>query len=104
MEQFRLDVLNALQNDQLISDRKEEVELKITGTRIILNGKDVPQNRFNFYRDLIHQYQITPGPGKEIVINQRSKESLFKKKSVISIRVGYIYNDSYLGSVMITDI
>ena len=102
LEQFRLDILNALQNDQLISDKKEEVELKIKGTRIILNGKDVPQNRFNFYRDLIHQYQITPGPGKEIVINERRKESLFKKK-ITSIRVGYHYNDSYLGSIMMTD-
>ncbi|MFK7772692.1 MAG: M56 family metallopeptidase [Saprospiraceae bacterium] len=101
--QFRLDVLNALQNDNLISDMNEEVQLKITGTRIILNGKDIPQNRFNFYRDLIHEYQITPGPGKEIAINESRKGSLFKKKNVTSIRIGYYYDGSYLGSIMITD-
>jgi beta-lactamase regulating signal transducer with metallopeptidase domain len=103
LQQFRLDVLNALQNDHLIPDKKEEVQLEITGTRIILNGTDVPQNRFNFYRNLIHEYQITPGPGKEIVINERRKGSLFKKRSVTSIRVGYNYDGSYLGSIMMTD-
>ncbi len=101
--QFRLDVLNALQKDQLILNKKEEVQLKITGTRIILNGTDVPQSRFNFYRDLIHQYQITPGPGKEIVINERRKESLFGKKDFTSIRIGYYYDGSYLGMIMLTD-
>lgn len=101
--QLRLNILNALQKDDLISNKEEEVQLKITGTRIILNGKDIPSSRFNFYRDLIHDYQITPGPGKEIVINEKTKGSLFKNKSITSIRVGYKYDGSYLGSIMMTD-
>lgn len=101
LHQLRLDVLNALKGDNLIKNIKEKVQLKITGTRIILNGKDIPQSRFNFYQNLFHEYQITPAPGKEIVINETQKGSLFGKKKVTPIWVGYAYDGSYLGSIML---
>ena len=103
LKQLRLDLLNALQNDNLISNQKEEIQLKITGTRIILNEKDIPKNRYGFYRNLIREYQINPGPGKEIVINERKKGSLFEKKNATDIRVGYAYDGSYLGSFLMSN-
>ena len=100
LQQLRLDILNSLLEDGLISDLKEEVKLKIPGNRIILNGRDIPKNRFDYYRKLIHQNQICPAPGKEIDINIKKKGGLFKKNNTIAIRVGYAQDGSYLGSIM----
>ena len=90
VEQLKKDLQETLIEDGLISNKKDEILMKIYGNRLIVNGNDIPKNQLTKYFQLLQDYRITPSPGKIIQMG--------RKKGKNYIHVGYGGDNSFLGT------
>lgn len=90
VEQLRIDLRAALIQDRLVANANKDILMKISGNRLIVNGKDIPKEKIANYFRLLHEHRITPAPGKIIQMG--------RKKNKDFIHVGYGSDNAFLGT------
>ncbi len=80
------DLLEELEDEGLLRDKNTKTVIEINGFSTVVDGQKLSQTESDKWNMLLHNEDVTPAPGKKIIIDKNSAS------------IGYSFNKSNLGT------